>query len=32
MSVKKKSDLSTSLDDLRNEDTKKRIAAVADLR
>jgi hypothetical protein len=32
MSGKKKSDLSTSLDDLRNEDPKKRIAALADLK
>jgi len=32
MSGKKKSDLSTSLDDLCNEDPKKRIAALADLK
>jgi len=32
MSGKKKSDLAAVLDDLRNEDPKKRLAAVNDLK
>jgi hypothetical protein len=32
MSSKKKSDLSTSLDDLRSDDPKKRVLAVNDLK
>jgi hypothetical protein len=32
MSTKKKTDLTAILDDLRNEDAKKRLAAVLDIR
>lgn len=32
MAMKKKSDLTTIFDDLRNEDSKKRLAAILDIK